>query len=61
MFLMGCKLWQTSVSLHQQQLQFNGKEMKNSDRLSSIGVGDGDMVMMVPVASGSGYLSASVI
>lgn len=45
---------ETSVSLHQQQLQFNGKEMKNSDRLSSIGVGDGDMLMMVPVASSTG-------
>lgn len=44
---------ETSVSLHQQQLNFNGKEMKNSDRLSSLGVGDGDMVMMVPLSSGT--------
>ncbi|EHA8590221.1 protein DNA-DAMAGE INDUCIBLE 1 [Cocos nucifera] len=42
---------ETSVSLSQQQLHFNGKEMKNSDRLSSLGVRDGDMVMMIPQAS----------
>ncbi|KAJ8460430.1 hypothetical protein OPV22_033356 [Ensete ventricosum] len=42
---------ETNVSLHQQQLHFNGKEMRNSDRLSAIGVGDGDMVMMVPQAA----------
>ncbi|KAJ0965275.1 hypothetical protein J5N97_026413 [Dioscorea zingiberensis] len=38
---------ETSVSLQQQQLQFNGKEMRNSDRLSGVGVKDGDMMMML--------------
>ncbi|XP_020266149.1 DNA damage-inducible protein 1 [Asparagus officinalis] len=44
---------ETTVSLQQQQLHFNGIVMKNSDRLSLIGVRDGDMVMMVPAASAS--------
>lgn len=42
---------ETKVSLHQQKLQFNGNEMKNSDRLGSIGVGNGDMIMMLPAAA----------
>jgi len=39
---------ETRVPLRQQQLHFNGKEMQNSDKLSSIGVHDGDLVMMLP-------------
>ncbi|KAG9448787.1 hypothetical protein H6P81_008752 [Aristolochia fimbriata] len=38
---------ETRVPLQQQQLLFNGSEMRNPDRLSSIGVGDGDLVMMM--------------
>ncbi|PKA52798.1 Ubiquitin-60S ribosomal protein L40 [Apostasia shenzhenica] len=44
---------ETSVPLHQQQLHFNGKEMRNSDRLSSIGIRDGDLIMMLSLDSGS--------
>lgn len=45
---------ETSVSLQQQQLHFNGNEMRNTDKLSSIGIRDGDMVMMIPVTAGAG-------
>lgn len=38
---------ETSVPLQQQQLLFNGKEMRNTEKLSAIGVSDGDLVMMV--------------
>ncbi|KAK1291464.1 hypothetical protein QJS10_CPB17g00336 [Acorus calamus] len=38
---------ETSVPLQQQQLLFNGKEIGDSDRLSSIGVRENDMVVMV--------------
>lgn len=41
---------QTSVSLQQQQLLFNGKEIRNAERLRSVGVGDGDLVMMMRVS-----------
>ncbi|KAJ4975560.1 hypothetical protein NE237_000666 [Protea cynaroides] len=39
------------IPLQQQQLLFNGSEIRNSDRLSAIGVRDGDLVMMVSQAS----------
>ncbi|OEL33224.1 DNA damage-inducible protein 1 [Dichanthelium oligosanthes] len=39
---------ETRVPLQRQQLHFNGKEMQNSEKLSSIGVQDGDLVMMFP-------------
>ncbi|CAI9088143.1 OLC1v1022392C4 [Oldenlandia corymbosa var. corymbosa] len=39
---------ETRVPLQQQQLLFDGKEMRNSEKLSAIGVNDGDLVMMVP-------------
>nr|CAB3449234.1 unnamed protein product [Digitaria exilis] len=39
---------ETRVPLQQQQLHFNGKVMQNSEKLSSIGVQDGDLVMMIP-------------
>jgi DNA damage-inducible protein 1 len=39
---------ETRVPLRQQQLHFNGKEMQNSEKLSTIGVQDGDLVMMLP-------------
>ncbi|KAE8784159.1 DNA damage-inducible protein 1 [Hordeum vulgare] len=38
---------ETQVPLQQQLLQFNGKEMSNSEKLSAIGVHDGDLVMLV--------------
>ncbi|KAL3643288.1 DNA damage-inducible protein 1 [Castilleja foliolosa] len=44
---------ETRVPLQQQQLLFNGNEMKNSEKLSAVGVGDGDLVMMVSNASSS--------
>jgi hypothetical protein len=44
----GCLCGQTRVPLRQQQLHFNGKEMQNSEKLSSVGVQDGDLVMMLP-------------
>lgn len=39
---------ETQVPLQQQLLHFNGKEMNNAEKLSAIGVHDGDLVMMVP-------------
>ncbi|XP_062223791.1 protein DNA-DAMAGE INDUCIBLE 1-like isoform X2 [Phragmites australis] len=39
---------ETRVPLRRQQLHFNGKEMQNSEKLSVVGVQDGDLVMMVP-------------
>ncbi|XP_077214754.1 protein DNA-DAMAGE INDUCIBLE 1-like [Tasmannia lanceolata] len=44
---------ETRLSLQQQQLLFNGKEMRNTERLSSVGVRDGDLVMMVLQGSSS--------
>ncbi|XP_043688357.1 protein DNA-DAMAGE INDUCIBLE 1 [Telopea speciosissima] len=41
------------VPLQQQQLLFNGNEIRNSDRLSALGIRDGDLVMMVSRASSS--------
>ncbi|CAN6450432.1 unnamed protein product [Victoria cruziana] len=45
---------QTNVSIQNQQLLFNGKEMKNTEHLSAAGVKEGDLMMMV-----SNALSAS--
>ncbi|XP_031377348.1 protein DNA-DAMAGE INDUCIBLE 1 [Punica granatum] len=45
---------ETRVPLQQQQLLFNGQEMRNSEKLSALGVKDEDLVMMV-----SGAPSAS--
>ncbi|XP_061353266.1 protein DNA-DAMAGE INDUCIBLE 1 isoform X1 [Gastrolobium bilobum] len=44
---------ETSVSLQQQQLLFNGSEVRNSEKLSAIGVKDGDLLMMVSGAAAS--------
>ncbi|KAL8243324.1 hypothetical protein R6Q59_009582 [Mikania micrantha] len=38
---------ESRIPLQQQQLLHNGKEMKNFETLSSLGVADGDLVMMV--------------
>ncbi|CAA2972179.1 DNA damage-inducible 1 [Olea europaea subsp. europaea] len=45
---------ETQVPLQQQQLLYNGREMKNSEKLGGLGVTDGDLVMMVSNASSSG-------
>ncbi|CAN6450430.1 unnamed protein product [Victoria cruziana] len=45
---------ETNVSIQNQQLLFNGKEMKNTEHLSAAGVKEGDLMMMV-----SNALSAS--
>lgn len=45
---------ETQVSLQQQQLLYNGREMRNSEKLGALGVTDGDLVMMVSNASSSG-------
>ncbi|CAL5390218.1 unnamed protein product [Camellia sinensis] len=44
---------ETQVSIQQQQLLYNGKEMRNAEKLSGLGVNDGDLVMMVSHASSS--------
>ncbi|XP_011015645.1 PREDICTED: DNA damage-inducible protein 1-like [Populus euphratica] len=46
---------ETQVPLQQQQLLYNGREMKNNDKLSALGVKDEDLVMMV---SNSAAISA---
>ncbi|KAG8365184.1 hypothetical protein BUALT_Bualt18G0078000 [Buddleja alternifolia] len=38
---------ETQVPLQQQQLLYNGKEIRNAEKLSAVGVSDGDLVMMV--------------
>ncbi|KAK8962250.1 hypothetical protein KSP40_PGU005806 [Platanthera guangdongensis] len=43
---------ETSVALHHQHLHFNGKEIRNSDRLGSVGVKEGDLIMMLPPDTG---------
>eukprot|EP00252_Welwitschia_mirabilis_P024438 TRINITY_DN7254_c0_g2_i1.p1 TRINITY_DN7254_c0_g2~~TRINITY_DN7254_c0_g2_i1.p1 ORF type:complete len:410 (-),score=119.23 TRINITY_DN7254_c0_g2_i1:202-1431(-) len=45
---------ETQVSLQQQQLLHNGKEIRNTDRLNAIGVVEGDLIMMVPASLGAG-------
>ncbi|XP_017980634.1 PREDICTED: DNA damage-inducible protein 1 isoform X1 [Theobroma cacao] len=42
---------QTTVPLQQQQLLYNGREMKNFEKLSALGVKDEDLVMMVSGAA----------
>ncbi|KAJ6422962.1 hypothetical protein OIU84_023983 [Salix udensis] len=46
---------ETQVPLQQQQLLYNGREMRNNDKLSALGVKDEDLVMMV---SNSAAISA---
>lgn len=45
---------QTRVLLQNQQLLYNGKEVRNSEKLSALGVKDDDLIMMVSNA-GSRY------
>nr|XP_043621140.1 protein DNA-DAMAGE INDUCIBLE 1 [Erigeron canadensis] len=44
---------ESQVPLLQQQLLYNGKEMRNAETLSGLGVSDGDLVMMVSNAASS--------
>ncbi|XP_042520526.1 protein DNA-DAMAGE INDUCIBLE 1 [Macadamia integrifolia] len=44
---------ETRVPLQQQQLQLNGSEIRNSDRLGALGIRDGDLVTMVSRAASS--------
>ncbi|XP_030552110.1 protein DNA-DAMAGE INDUCIBLE 1 [Rhodamnia argentea] len=44
---------ETRVPLQQQQLLYNGREMRNSEKLSALGVKDEDLVMMVSGAASS--------
>lgn len=39
------------MPLQQQQLLLNGKEIRNAEKLSAVGVNDGDLVMMVSLAT----------
>ena len=39
------------MPLQQQQLLFNGSEMRNNEKLSALGVKDEDLVMMVSNAA----------
>lgn len=39
------------MPLKQQQLLYNGKEMRNFEKLSELGVKDDDLVMMVSTAA----------
>lgn len=50
---------QIQVPLQRQQLLYNGKEMKNSEKLSGLGVKDEDLIMMVS-ADASRYVSQTV-
>ncbi|CAN6696472.1 unnamed protein product [Malus baccata var. baccata] len=44
---------ETRVLLQQQQLLYNGREMRNSEKLSALGVRDEDLIMMVSNAASS--------
>ncbi|XP_057430956.1 protein DNA-DAMAGE INDUCIBLE 1 [Lotus japonicus] len=48
---------ETSVPLQKQQLLFNGKEVRNPEKLSALGVKDDDLLMMV--SGGGGGAAAS--
>ncbi|KAL8148780.1 protein DNA-DAMAGE INDUCIBLE 1 isoform X1 [Apium graveolens] len=45
---------ETQVALQQQQLLYNGKEIRNGEKLSVLGLSDGDLVMMVSGSSTPG-------
>ncbi|KAJ9568054.1 hypothetical protein OSB04_004020 [Centaurea solstitialis] len=52
---------ESRVPLQQQQLLYNGKEMKNFETLSGLGVVDGDLVMMVSNSSSSSTVSSNEV
>ncbi|XP_018441337.1 protein DNA-DAMAGE INDUCIBLE 1 [Raphanus sativus] len=45
---------EASVPIQQQQLLYNGNEMRNSDKLSALGVKDDDLLMMMVSNASSG-------
>ncbi|PQQ15948.1 DNA damage-inducible protein 1 [Prunus yedoensis var. nudiflora] len=49
---------ETRVLLQQQQLLYNGREMRNSEKLSALGVKDEDLLMMVSNAAPSASANA---
>ncbi|CAH9064014.1 unnamed protein product [Cuscuta epithymum] len=49
---------ETQVSLQQQKLLFNRKETLNADKLSSLGINDGDLVTMERVSPSSASTNA---
>ncbi|KAF4349493.1 hypothetical protein CsatB_013261 [Cannabis sativa] len=50
---------ETHVPLQQQQLLYNGKEVRNSDKLSGVGVKDDDLLMMVPNSASGGSAASN--
>ncbi|KAJ4870954.1 ubiquitin family protein [Raphanus sativus] len=44
---------EANVPIQQQQLLYNGNEMRNSDKLSALGVKDDDLLMMMMVSNAS--------
>ncbi|CAH2053839.1 unnamed protein product [Thlaspi arvense] len=50
---------ESNVPIQQQQLLYNGNEMRNSDKLSALGVKDDDLLMMVSNASSGGAAAGS--
>ena len=49
------------MPLQQQQLLYNGREMRNNDKLSALGVKDEDLVMMVSNSAAIRYLHLFVL
>ncbi|XP_056853787.1 protein DNA-DAMAGE INDUCIBLE 1-like isoform X2 [Raphanus sativus] len=50
---------EANVPIQQQQLLYNGNEMRNSDKLSALGVKDDDLLMMMMVSNASSSGSAA--
>ncbi|CAN6991657.1 unnamed protein product [Brassica rapa subsp. trilocularis] len=50
---------QANVPIQQQQLLYNGNEMRNSDKLSALGVKDDDLLMMMVSNASSGSVGGS--
>lgn len=50
---------ETQVPLQRQQLLYNGKEMRNSDKLSALGVKDEDLIMMISNAAAASSAPAN--
>lgn len=49
------------MPLQQQQLLFNGREIRNSEKLSAVGVKDDDLVMMVSNAASRYVLNHLIV
>ncbi|WZY73786.1 hypothetical protein YC2023_006026 [Brassica napus] len=50
---------EANVPIQQQQLLYNGNEMRNSDKLSALGVKDDDLLMMMVSNASSGSVGGS--